>query len=146
MTFADTLASIEALAETGDLSGALARLEATRPGLPPHDASALLVLQGALTARTGDLDGSLVHLQHAEALAQAAKRPDVRLEASVTRASVLAAMGRYDDAIPLLSRSIIALRDYPELSGLLSDAQAELRSYRNLVSPKTLATWASLLG
>ena len=29
---------------------------------------------------------------------------------------------------------------------VLCDAQAELRSYRNLVSPKTLATWASLLG
>ena len=145
MTFTNQLAAIESMADAGDIPGAIAQLEALKPGLPPSDASALHVLLGALTARAGRLEESLEFLELAEALATATNRQDLRLEAAVTRASVLAALGRYDDAIPLISGSIRQLRDVPALSWLLSDAEAELRSYRNLVSPKTLATWASLL-
>lgn len=145
MTFTDQLTTIESMADAGDIPGAIARLETLKPGLQPGDASSLHVLLGALTARAGRLEESLGSLELAEALATATNRQDLLLEAAVTRASVLAAMGRYDDAIPLMARAIKQLRGHPGLSWLLTDAEAELRSYRNLVSPKTLATWASLL-
>ena len=145
MEFDASLQAAEERADSGDLTGALSELEALRPGLTPQPAGQLHLLLGALTARTGDLEGAIPHLERSLLLANVSQDVATALEARVTHASVLGALGLYDEAIPMLGRAVNELEAHPELAELRGEARAELRSYRNLVSPKTAATWASLL-
>lgn len=145
MDFAEQLAAIEDLADTDGPEAAIERLEGLASGRPLDESARVQLLLAQLTARTGDFDAASSVLERARVLAKAAGRASIILEERVTRASVLAASGSYDEAIPMMADAIDALAAHPELAELLADARAELRSYRNLVSPKTRATWASLL-
>ena len=139
------LDAAETLADQGDFDTALAQLDALSSGLAPGPASELHLVRCTLIARTGRLEDALEALTRSEALANASKRTDVMLEGHVTRASILAALGDYDRAIPLLAKTIRALSEQQELSALHADAVAELQSYRTLVSPNTREKWASML-
>ena len=145
MSLDGALDDVEAQAEQ-DLPGAMAALEALVPGRPPAEAARIFVLLGALTARSGDLDGALPILERARVLGGLDRTRPTHVEAQITHASVLGALGRFDEAIPMLTRVIRELEGQPDHAELRRDAQAELRGYRNVVSPKTAATWASLLG
>jgi hypothetical protein len=142
--FIKQLDAAEALAEH-DGEAALALLAPLKQGLAPTESAQLHLLSGCIRARSGRFGDAHVDLQMALALAQAASRNDLASEVEVTQASVFAAQGKYDQAIPLLARTVANIEGQPNMDGLLVEALAELRSYRNLVSPKTLATWASLL-
>ncbi len=131
-----TLDAIESLAET-DLPGAMKALQALKPLSP-----AGLLMEAELLARSGSLEEAFAPLQR---IATSTASPAITLEAQVLHASVSAALDRFDEAIPRLEAVIADLERHPELAWLRSEASAELRAYRNLVSPKHSGTWASLL-
>ncbi|NCG20284.1 MAG: hypothetical protein GWP91_14850 [Rhodobacterales bacterium] len=145
-SFSRALEAAESLAEEGDFDTALAQLDALLSGLAPGPASKLHLMRCTLIARAGRLEDALEAFTRSEALANASKRTDVVLEGQVTRASILAALGDYDRAIPLLAKTIQALSEHEQLSVLHADAVAELKSYRTLVSPNTRQKWAAMLG
>ncbi len=136
-SFSDQLETAETLAES-DLEGALQALDAMRSGLSPEQLSQLHLQKASFTARLGKLDAAIEELVVAEAFANTSGRLDVAMEIRVTRASILAALGKYGDAIPMLKAVVKTLESHPELSQLRADATAELRSYESLVSPKPL--------
>ena len=129
------LEAAEDRADSGDLAGAIASLEALRSGRPPAEASRILTTIGAFTARSGDLEGALPQVELAEALAQAAGDPLARGLARLTRASILAALGQYDAALPMALEVARGPDHTPELAELCADARAEAEAYTNLVSP-----------
>lgn len=134
-----TLTTIEALADT-DVQAALQALH----GLSgPPDADRLL-LEAELLARSGKLNEAFAPLDRIEASSGEAT-PAALFESRVLRASILAGQGRFDDAMPRLQQVITALDAHPSLAWLQNEARAELRAYANLVSPKSAATWSSLL-
>ena len=137
------LTAAEARADAGDLPGAIDALEALRPGRPPAEASRILTAIASFVARSGDLEGALPQLELSEALAAGA--PLAHGLARLTRASVLAALGRYDSAVPMALEVARGPDDTPELAELRADARAEASAYINLVSPKNRATWRALL-
>lgn len=134
------LATIEAMAET-DLPGALRALRA----LPPPATPPVLLLEAELLARSGQLEAAFAPLDTLQTLCDAAPDLAVEAEAAVLRASVVAALGRFDEAMPMLASVIGVLEGHPSLTWLRDEARAELRAYSNLVSPKSAATWSSLL-
>lgn len=134
MDFHDQLAQLEDLADEGEVERALSGLTTLRAGQPPGNAAQVHLLTAGFQARLGRMDDALRELDMAEAFAGVAKRVDVQLEARVMRASVLAAVGDYGTAIPMLARVVEALAERPELALLRADAQAELASYRSLVT------------
>ena len=137
------IAAAEARADAGDLRGAISALEALRPGRPPAEASRILTAVASFAARSGDLEGALPQLELAEALASGA--PLALGLARLTRASILAALGDYDTALPMALEVARGPSHSSELAQLRADAQAEAAAYINLVSPKNRATWRAML-
>jgi len=133
LSFTERLNLAEALSDRGDHAAALAQLKVLRVGRKPAESSHLYLVQASITARSGRLQDALDELRVAEALANAASRTDVALEVQVTRASIHAALGEYNIAVPMLAKAVTALESHPELEELHADAVAELTSYRNLV-------------
>lgn len=117
---------IEDLAETHGPEAALAVLNDHALAETP----AGQLLRGALLARAGDLDGALVVLTRLVGASEAG--PAIRLEAEVTLASVWAARGDYDQAVPRLRQAIRRLRSEGGPAWLLADAEAELAAYETL--------------
>jgi tetratricopeptide (TPR) repeat protein len=122
MPLHDALSAIEDLSEGAGPEAALAAL-ATIDAPAAHVA----LVRGTLLARTGDLTGALVVLDDA----LKAEERDVQLEAAVTQASVRAALGDYDRAVPQLRQALSALRvEGP--AWLCRDAEQELAAYETL--------------
>ena len=132
LSFAERINLAEALADRGDYAAALAQLNELKAGRLPGESAHLHLLQASVIGRSGRLNDALSELRLAEAFANASGRTDVALEVDVTRASLHAALGEYDVAIPMLERAVAALASLPELVDLHRDAVAELESYRNL--------------
>lgn len=130
MSFHAQLYAIEDLAET-DLAAALQQAIALAPARPA-DLAARTLLVGTLTARTGDLDEALPHLEAAATAAQRASLPLQEAEARITAASVHAAKGDYDQALTMLRHQIARLPGIRGGEELLQDALAELQAYETL--------------
>jgi len=131
MTFRDQLYAIEDLADA-DLPTALADAAALdAQGPEEHAQKALMV--GTLTARGGELGAAIEHLKHAATAAEEAGLALLLAEVRVTRASVHAALGEYDTALPMLRAQIQRLEAMPDGHELLRDAQAELAAYETLL-------------
>lgn len=118
---------IDAIEDLADREGpqvALLQLGAPEPDEGP----AISLLRGALLARSGDLDGAL------KALAGPCEGSSpIAYEAQVTRASVWAAQGRYQQAVPALRAAVAGLRTSGGPAWLLHDAEAELAAYETLL-------------
>ncbi len=136
LSFTERLDVAEVLSDKGEHAAALAQLNEMKRGLEPGQSAHLHLVRSSIIARSGRLRDALTELRLAEALANASARVDVALEVQVTRASIHAALGEYDVAIPMLAKAVSALGAHPELSELHGDAVAELEAYQNLMSSK----------
>lgn len=131
MSYEQQLIAIEDLADV-DLAQALAAATALSSEGAEQATQRSLML-GSLTARDGDLDAALGHLKAASASARGAGLVVLEAEAQVTRASVHAALGEYDTAVPMLRSEVERLGGVSGAEELLRDARAELEAYENLL-------------
>jgi tetratricopeptide (TPR) repeat protein len=131
MTYEDQLIAIEDVADV-DLAQALAAAIAL-PAEGHEQAAQRSLMLGSFTARDGDLEAALTHLEAAAASARGAGLPVLEAEAQVTRASVHAALGDYDAALPMLRAEVERLQGIAGTEDLLRDARAELEAYETLL-------------
>lgn len=120
---------LDAIEDLADDDGPEAAL-ATLAHHPLHDAPEGRLLEAALLARAGRLEPSLAVL--GRLIARADLEAALALEARVTQASVWAALGHYEVAVPQLRAAVRDLEAHGGLPELLGDARAELAAYETV--------------